>query len=115
MIEQVDWSLLTEHFVPQAVLSKSVDFFEKEKGISFVSACDNLGDYKAALLFMDSAKGVAIVLKQYRGGTPNSTVIYLDPSLDDVGKITKLVADIVESLGFESADILWQRRDNPEA
>jgi hypothetical protein len=115
MIEQVDWSLLTEAYIVQAVLGKSIEFFEKEKGIRFASACDGLDYYKAALLSIDSARQIPIVLKQYRGGTPNSVCLYFPPAVKDVDVITTLVVKVVSDLGLCSDDIRWQRKDNPEA
>lgn len=115
MIEQIDWSLLTEHFIPQAVLGKAPTFFERERGIVFVSGVDGFDYYKAALLSIDSAREIPIVLKQYRGAEPESTTIYLSPSFNDVDRITDLIANIISDLNLSSADILWQRKDDPEA
>lgn len=115
MIEQIDWSLLTEHFIPQAVLGRPPTFFEGERGIVFLSGVDSFDYYKAALLSIDSAREIPIVLKQYRGARSETTTIYLNPSFNDVDRITELITNIVSDLGLSSADILWQRKDDPEA
>jgi hypothetical protein len=113
MIEQADWSLLTEHFVPQAVLGKPPSYFEREKGITFTQAWDGLDYYKAALLV--GSTPTPIVLKQYRGNDPNHTTIYLNPDITDLTKITAIIADVVSGLALSDSDVLWQRKDNPEA
>lgn len=82
MIEQVDWSLLTEHFEQAAVLHKPPSYFENERQIRFTSALDDLDYYKAALLAGGKPRWIA-VLKQYRGNNPEHTYVYLSPAIGD--------------------------------
>ena len=113
MIEQVDWSLLTEHFVPYAVLGKPPSYFERERGIHFTEAQDDLDYYKAALIAGE--RPIPIVLKQYRGNNSEHTTIYLSTDISDMDEITRVIAEVVSGLGLTDADVLWQRKDSLES
>lgn len=113
MIEQIDWSLLTEHFEPVAVLGKPPSYFERELGIRFTESSDDLDHYKAALIA--GKRPIPIVLKRYRGNDPDHTTIYLSPDINDLGEIKRIVAEVVSGLGLTDADVFWPREANPEA
>lgn len=113
MIRQLDWEPATEHFIPQAVLSKTPSFFEAERRITFTSSYDNLDYFKAALLTIGG--GLRFLLKQYSGARPGTTTIYLSPENQDIEYITSTVHEIVTNLGLTKRDVLWERKDNPEA
>jgi hypothetical protein len=113
MIEQVDWSLLTEHFLPQAVLGKPPSYFERERGIIFTQALDGLDYYKAALLA--GSTPTPIVLKQYRGNNPDHTTIFLSPEITDLSKIAVIITEVISGLGLNDSDVIWRRNNNPEA
>ena len=113
MFRQLDWEPATEHFIPQAVLNKTPSFFEAERRITFTSSYDNLDYFKAALLAVGS--GTRFLLKQYRGARPSTTTIYLSPENQGIEYITRTVHEIVSSLDLTDSDVLWERKDNPEA
>ncbi|TAJ25482.1 MAG: hypothetical protein EPO67_21030 [Reyranella sp.] len=108
MIEQVEWSLLTEHFEAAAVLNKPLRYFEYDRQIRFTMALDGLDYYKAALL-AGSKPGWIAVLKQYRGNNPDHTSIYLNPAIGDLSIIHGIVSEVVTGLGLTESDVIWRR------
>ena len=113
MVRQVDWDPATEHFVPHAVLGRPPAWFETEKGITFTEGLDGLDYYKAALFLMDD--GTRFILRQYPRNDQRNTTIALEPFVHGLDWITKVVDEIVLAFDLTAADIVWQRKDNPEA
>ncbi len=113
MIRQHSWNPLTEHFVPQAAIRHPPSFFESQKGITFTEDVDGLYYYKAAYLLKDDL--IPFLLKQYRNDSRGETTIYLNPDIQDVNEISRITADIVSDLGLREDDVVWQRKDTPNA
>lgn len=113
LMQQIPWNLDTEAFIGHARLGRTPNFFQSERGISFIESVDGLDYYKAALLIRPDL--IRVVLKQYRGSPQDSTIVYLSQDFHDVDEITRLVGEVVADLSLEADAILWQRRDNPEA
>jgi hypothetical protein len=113
MVRQIDWNPATEHFVPHAVVSRSPSWFEAEKGILFTEGLDGLDYYRAALCSMDD--GTPFMLRQYYRNDPTNTTITFEPFIHGLDWITKAVEEIVFAFGLTASDVVWQRKDNPEA
>ena len=113
MIHQRDWKTFHDDLLPQAVLGKTPEYFEKSLGIRFLEDYDDLDYYKGVLLSLDDSTTFA--LKQYRGNDPKTTTIYLMSDQRDVDQITTIIGKIVDELALQRDDIIWQRKDNPEA
>ena len=113
MMRQINWSSSTEPFIGHAILAKPISFFEEKRGITFTDANDGLDYYRGALFLKDGLTPVA--LKQYRGANQEWTTIYLSPDCQDLNYITGMIASVVADLELDSTDIVWQRKDNPEA
>jgi hypothetical protein len=113
MIQQMDLRTFESDLLPQAVLGRAPEYFEKRLGIKFLEDYDDLDYYKGVLLSLDDS--TIFALKQYRGNDPKTTIVYLKSDQRDIDQITKIVGIIVNELGLQSDDIIWQRRDNPEA
>ncbi len=113
MLRQIEWSSETDAFVGHATLARPPEFFERERGIAFTDSVDGLYHYRGALLLKDDE--IKVALKQYRNVNPLWTLVYLSESYREVDEITKLVAEIVAKLGLDERDIVWQRKDSPEA
>ncbi len=109
MIQHLDWNVTKTDLIPQAVLNKTPQYFEKTLGVKFLDDHDGLDYFKVAPFCL--VGGVFFALKQYRGHNPKTTTIYLKPELQDVAKITEIVGCIVDELSLESGDIVWQRKD----
>ena len=113
MIEQIDWERLNTDMVGQAVIGSPPSFFEEQRGIRFTEGSDGLDYFKGALFLLNGETQFA--LKQYRGNEKSTTTIYLDFRERDLEAITRMVAQISTDLGLTSSDIIWQRKDNPDA
>lgn len=113
MIEQLEWNEHVVHMLPQAVINKPPSYFEAKFGTRFVDDLDGLDYYTAAILMLNGKQ--IFQLKRHRGNEPGTTNIYLPPELHDVESITSVISDIVMAFGLENEDIIWQRKDDPDA
>lgn len=113
MLQQVEWSDEAEPFVGHATILRPPAYFESKCQLEFVEAVDGLDRYKGALLLKDNS--IKVALKRYRLAPPGTTNICLSQEYQDIGVITALVAEIVADLGLQQHDLMWQRKDSPDA
>jgi hypothetical protein len=112
MIKQFDWDSLSVDLIPQAVLKYPPAYFEKRLGFTFKDIVDGLGDFRGVLLSLDE---LTFALKRYRGHKEGTTTLYLSRDFTDVESITQAIGIIVKGLGLNVNDIVWQRKDTPDA
>jgi hypothetical protein len=103
-------------FLPHAVLGVAVEDAVRRVGAPVEAGTDELDAFSASgLILHDGPLGdTPFVVLHYRGHPPDTSTIYLPPSVTDVGVISSLVASIVEGLRLSQTVVTWQRADSPE-
>jgi len=99
-------------FIPQAIVDQPLSFFANKWKLEIVHGHDDLDEFDGAALRMHN--GTLIELKHPSGYPPNTTVIYFSYEIRDVGRITDLIFEVADELGFPSSWISWKRSDNPD-
>src|ERR1039458_4185110 len=83
-------------WIPQAIIKKSVSYFQKHLGLKFTEDSDNL-DYFQGTRPLQIGHYL-YVLRHYRGFPDNTIGIYLPNDLTDTREITKTIQMIAEKL-----------------
>ncbi len=97
-------------WIPQAIISRPVSYFERHFGYQFVQGSDDLDDYEEATFLLN---GLPVALMHYRGYPKDTTTVYLPFGLRDVAQILQVIGAIAKALALPPDAISWQRSDNP--
>ncbi|MBL6080760.1 hypothetical protein JMJ56_22345 [Belnapia sp. T18] len=109
MIRQVDLAevFTGAEFVPQAVINRTLEYFEHELGIRFGEDADDLDTYKVAGLKVDGRVPLALI--QYRGHPADEVTLYMAHDPERFSEAADFLPAILEELHLPRASVTWIR------
>jgi hypothetical protein len=97
-------------WIPQAIISRPISYFEGQFGFRFNQGSDDLDDYEEATFSLD---GLPVALMHYRNYPQGTTTIYLPFGFRDTARILQVIGAIAKELALPPDAVSWQRSDNP--
>jgi hypothetical protein len=97
-------------WIPQAIISRPVSYFEQRFGFRFTRGSDDLDDYEEATFSLD---GLPVALMHYSNYPQGTTTIYLPFGFHDTARILQVIGLIAKELALPPDAVSWQRSDNP--
>jgi hypothetical protein len=107
----VEEVLSSAEFIPQAVVGHDIGKLGKKFGVNAVRSSDDLDSYTALAW---SIGKLPFTVMHYRGHPKGTSTIYLPRKLSNVAMITNVISKIIDRLGIEHKDLVWQRKDDPD-
>lgn len=113
MIRQVDLAevFTGAEFVPQAVINRTLEYFERELGVRFEEDADDLDTYKVAGLRMDDRVPVALI--QYKGHPADEVTLYMAHDPERLSEVADFLPILLEELHLPRAAVTWIREPSP--
>jgi hypothetical protein len=99
-------------FVPQAILRVPMSYFS-ELGYEVVHSYDDLDEFDGTVIFSTGLK-LPVAIRQYSGYPEGTSTIFLPYEIREVGEISDKILSLVEEFRLQQADIVWQRKDDPD-
>ena len=97
--------------VPQAIINRPIASLVEGRA-QLVEHADDLDYYEGASFVLDGDFPFAV--RRYRGYPANTSTIYLDPNISDIGRITAIIRRIIGEFHLPEDCISWQRRDDAD-
>lgn len=98
-------------FVPQAVVKRPLEYFERGFGVRFADDADDLDSYKVAGLRFDDRVPLALI--QYSGHPEDEVTLYMTHDPDRFEEAARLLPALLEALRLPPEAITWTREPSP--
>ncbi|WP_398480485.1 hypothetical protein [Tardiphaga sp.] len=102
---------LSVEVIPQAILNLPIGNVVGRHG-KVTSGVDDLDKFEGASFELNGK--VEIAVRHYAGYPQNTSTIYIDRRIQDLGEITQLIRVILREFRISEASLEWERADNPD-